>query len=109
MHPSGYQEVLVHTPEELVNVDQKTQAIRIAHSVGTRKRIQIASIASEREIHVLNPLVKREAKEKEIIEEEMPEDLVQELEEKEEKAEAKKKPKRSKGSNRAKEMKSDEP
>ncbi len=71
LHPSGYFEVLVHTPDEVVHVNPETHAIRIAHTVGTRKRIQITSRARDREIHVLNPLVRREIEEDKI-EDEMP-------------------------------------
>jgi len=107
LHPSGYKEVLVHTPDEAAQVDPKTQAIRIAHTVGTRKRIQIASIAREREIHVLNPLVKREIDE-EKVEEETLEEPASELEkEKEEKKKTSKTPKRSR-TKRAKEVKASE-
>jgi len=101
LHPSGYEEVLIHTPDEIVEVDPKTQAIRIAHTVGTRKRIQIASQAREREIHVLNPLVKREIEE-EKIEEELLEETISEPQETKVKPEKKtkhsKRSKRKKGS-----------
>lgn len=69
LHPSGYKEVLVHTPDEVTRVNPKEQAIRIAHQVGMRKRIQITSIAKDREVYVLNPIVKREVEEEEKIEE----------------------------------------
>ena len=109
LHPSGYKEVIVHTRYEAANVDPETQAIRIAHTVGTRKRIQIASIAKERGLRVLNPLVRRA--EKETIEEEAigvaPEEEAVELEEPEK--EIKKKPKRSKRVKGKKEMKANEP
>jgi len=55
LHPSGYAEVLVHTVDDLEEVDPKTQAIRIAHAVGARKRIEITARARERDIHILNP------------------------------------------------------
>ena len=103
LHPSGYKEMLVHTPDEVAEINPKTQAIRIAHTVGTRKRIQIASLAREREIHVLNPLVRREVEEEKIEEEEIPEETTSEPEET--KAKTKKKPKRSKRLKRAKEVK----
>lgn len=65
LHPSGYEEVLVHTPDDVGKVNAETQAIRIAHTVGMRKRIQIASRAREKEIHIFNPLVKTEIEEEE--------------------------------------------
>jgi len=110
LHPSGYKEVLAHTPDEVVNVDPKTQAIRIAHTVGPRKRIQISSLAREKEIHILNPLIRKEAEEQEETigdeEEEIHEETISEPQGKE--AKAKKKPKRSKRSKRAKEVKTSE-
>ncbi len=109
LHPSGYKEILVHTTDKVAVVDPETQAIRIAHTVGTRKRIQIASLARERGIHVLNPLVRKEAEEEKIEEEnveEQVEEIVPEAEEAKEKV--KKKPRRSKRSKRTKEVKKDE-
>lgn len=55
LHPSGYQEVLVYNVDNLEDVNPNTQAIRIAHTVGARKRIEITAKARERAIHVLNP------------------------------------------------------
>lgn len=80
LHPSGYQEVLVHTPDEVTRLNPRTQAIRIGHQVGMRKRIQISSLAEERKIHVLNPLVKKEVGEEEKIEEETHEEAILEAE-----------------------------
>ncbi len=57
MHPSGFWEVLVHRPMDLEGMDPKTQAARIAHSVGTRKRIAIQERADELEIRILNRVV----------------------------------------------------
>jgi len=54
-HPSGFEEVYVHTPDELEGVDPDTEAVRIAGSVGARKREHIEELAEEREIRVLNP------------------------------------------------------
>jgi len=93
LHPSGYKEVLVHTPDEVAQVDPKTQAIRIAHTV-------------ERGIRVLNPLVGKEVEEEKIEEEELLEEEVSAPEEMEKKT--KKKSKRSKRSKRAKEVKTNE-
>jgi large subunit ribosomal protein L32e len=60
LHPSGYKEILVHNPDEVSDLDPQTQAIRIAGAVGTRKKIQIASLARQRNLYILNPLVTRE-------------------------------------------------
>lgn len=97
LHPSGYEEVLVHTPDEVTQVNPKTQALRIAHTVGTRKRIQIASIARERKIHLINPLVTKEVEEERIEEETLEEEApVNEKTEEETAKKPKPKPKRSK-------------
>lgn len=69
LHPSGYEEILVRNPDEIDNVNPETQAIRIAHTVGGRKRVTIIKRAKELGIHILNP---REV-EKEFAEEEMEE------------------------------------
>jgi len=53
LHPSGFREVLVHNVKDLEEV-QSTQAIRIAHTVGRKKRIEIIEKAEELKIFVLN-------------------------------------------------------
>lgn len=55
LHPSGFEEVLVHRPEDMEDVDPETQAVRIAGSVGGRKRERIEERALDDEIRVLNP------------------------------------------------------
>ncbi len=60
LHPSGYMEVLIRTVDDVNEVDPKTQAIRIAHTVGAKKRVEISGRAIEREIHILNPKQVRE-------------------------------------------------
>jgi large subunit ribosomal protein L32e len=55
LHPSGYEEVLVRNVDDVRKVDPETQAIRIAHKVGARKRVEIFALADELAIHVLNP------------------------------------------------------
>lgn len=54
IHPSGFREVLVNNPQEVEKVDPETQAVRIASSVGERKREQILEKAYEWGIRVLN-------------------------------------------------------
>jgi len=82
LHPSGYIEVLIHTVDDVEKVNPKTQAIRIAHTVGARKRIEITARAGEMDIHVLNP----RAVEKPLAEEEVEEaEAAAETEEAEEK------------------------
>ena len=55
LHPSGYVEVRVQSVEELGGIDPELQAVRIARTVGGRKKIEIVSLAEEKGIHVLNP------------------------------------------------------
>lgn len=64
IHPSGYREVLVNNPQEVEEVDPEEQAIRIASSVGERKKEEILKKAHEFDIKVLN------AKRREVIESE---------------------------------------
>ncbi len=72
LHPSGYREVLVFNVEELKNVDPKTQAIRIAHTVGRRKRVKILAEAKRKRLTILNVTSVKEkaAEEKEPTEQE---------------------------------------
>jgi len=71
LHPSGYREVLVHNVEQLDRVDPKTQAIRIAHTVGKKNRGDLLADARRKKIVVLNlgqagkALAKRPEEEKE--------------------------------------------
>ena len=55
LHASGFKEVHVHRPEDLSDIDPAIEAIRIAASVGNRKRERIEDIAEENGIRVLNP------------------------------------------------------
>lgn len=54
LHPSGFREVLVHTVRELDGINPKTEAARIAGSVGMRRRTEIQAAADEKGIRVLN-------------------------------------------------------
>lgn len=100
LHPSGYKEVLVYNTEDLKGIDPKTQAIRIAHTVGKRKRARILVEARKKKITILNlKEVKEEVKEEKVTEEaEEKEEMEKEeaLEEEKEAEEKKKteKPKR---------------
>jgi large subunit ribosomal protein L32e len=60
-HPSGLSEVIVHRPKDLEKLDPKTQAARIAHTVGENKRVQILEDAKRVNIRVLNPGLKKPA------------------------------------------------
>ena len=55
LHPSGFEEVLVHNADGLEGIDPDTQAARIASGVGKRKRQTILDKADEAGIRVLNP------------------------------------------------------
>ncbi len=55
LHPSGYEEVLVHNPRDLEKIDPSRQVARIASSVGMRKRIAIETKAEELGVRILNP------------------------------------------------------
>jgi large subunit ribosomal protein L32e len=54
LHPSGFEEVVVYNVEDLQNVDPKRHAVRIAHTVGRRKRAEIIKKAEEIGVRVLN-------------------------------------------------------
>lgn len=64
VHPSGLAEVLVSGPRDLEGIDARKQAVRIASSVGGRKREQIIVKARELNLRVLNPGVKKPEVEK---------------------------------------------
>jgi large subunit ribosomal protein L32e len=68
LHPSGYREVLVHNVQELSNVDPKTEAARIAHRVGKKKRVQIIAEAKKLKVHILNVTLVQEPIGKEEVE-----------------------------------------
>jgi large subunit ribosomal protein L32e len=54
-HPSGFEEVRVHNTDDLTGVDGDREAVRIASSVGGRKRERIEEQAEDAGIRVLNP------------------------------------------------------
>lgn len=67
LHPSGFTDNLVHNVAELERLDPNTDAARIAHTVGKRKRVKMVSKATELKIKVLNAGV--EDKEKRVTKE----------------------------------------
>ncbi|MGQ9530398.1 MAG: 50S ribosomal protein L32e [Candidatus Bathycorpusculaceae bacterium] len=93
LHPSGYKEVLIHNAEEIKKVNPKTQAVRIAHTVGRRERAKILAEARKRKVTILNL---KEVKEEVVAEkeEEKKEKAKEEEKEKGEEAKERKKPKR---------------
>jgi len=54
LHPSGFEEVLVHKPSDLEGLDPETQAVRIGARVGNRKRLDIHDRANSLGIRILN-------------------------------------------------------
>ncbi len=54
LHPSGFEEVLVHRPEDLDGIDAKKQAARVGGTVGGRKAEQIQKKADDMGIRILN-------------------------------------------------------
>lgn len=57
LHPSGFQEILVHNPRQLEGLDVTKQAVRIAHGVGTRKRELIEKACDDKGLRILNRMV----------------------------------------------------
>ncbi len=53
-HPSGFEDVLVHRPEDLESLDPETEAARVASKVGAKKKSMIVEKAEELEIKLLN-------------------------------------------------------
>ena len=64
LHPSGYREVIVFNVQGLSLMDPNTQAARISHTVGKRKRAQIIVEAKNLNIKILNFKVTKESEEK---------------------------------------------
>ena len=54
LHPSGFEEVLVHNEADLAKLDKATQAARIGGTVGGRKQKLIVAAADKAGIRVLN-------------------------------------------------------
>jgi large subunit ribosomal protein L32e len=69
LHPSGYEEVLVHRPADLDGLDPEVQAIRIGGTVGMKKRQDILDKADAMFLRVLNPGVPEEIIEEDLFEE----------------------------------------
>ena len=54
LHPSGFRERIVYSLKDMEGIDAEKEAIRIAHTVGKRKRQEIIAKADELGIRVLN-------------------------------------------------------
>ena len=92
LHPSGYREVIVFNVQGLSTIDVNTQAARISHTVGKRKRALIIAEAKKLSIKILNLKVSKETEEEKTEEAEGEEPEAEAKEQKVEKAE--KKPKK---------------
>jgi large subunit ribosomal protein L32e len=92
LHPSGFKEVLVHNAQELSSIDPKTEAVRIAHRVGKKKRVEIIAEAKKRKVAILNVTLIQEP----VVKEEVPPEDEEEkpTEKKKKPAKEEKKPKR---------------
>jgi large subunit ribosomal protein L32e len=91
LHPSGYEEALVHNVEEVTKVNAETHAIRIAHTVGKKKRMQIIAEAKKLNLVILNfKEIKALAKEEEAKEEAKPTEAKEKAAEKQKAPEKKK-------------------
>lgn len=55
MHPSGFNEAIVHNAAGLDGLDPKKTAVRIGGTVGNRKKIEIVEKARKLNFKILNP------------------------------------------------------
>ena len=53
IHPSGFEEILIHNTKDLEKVNSKN-VVRIGHTVGLKKRLMIIEKANELNLRVLN-------------------------------------------------------
>ena len=56
LHPSGYQEVRINNKKEMemLNLNPKTQAIKISGRLGSKKRLDLIDYAQKRNFQILN-------------------------------------------------------
>jgi len=109
LHPSGFKEVIIYNVADLTNVDVNTQAIRIAHRVGKRKRADIIAKANEMNLKILNVKVSPETETEEEETEEATEINAVEAKETEEKVVKKEKKKPVKEKKKAPKKKETKP
>jgi large subunit ribosomal protein L32e len=105
LHPSGYREVMVFNVQGLSKIDPNTQAARIAHTVGKRKRALIIAEAKKLNLKILNFKASPEAekKEEEVTEgEEKEQEQTEEASEEKEVKTEEKKPKKEKAPKKTK-------
>ncbi len=55
LHPSGFEEVIVNNIKDIESLKVEKQAVRIAHTVGARKRGSIEQKAKDLGLKILNP------------------------------------------------------
>jgi large subunit ribosomal protein L32e len=67
LHPSGFEDILVHNLAELANVDSTTQVARIAHTVGKKKRVQIIAEARKLNLKIVNAMEARKPAKEEAV------------------------------------------
>lgn len=102
LHPSGYREILVFNAESITTINPNTQAIRIAHTVGKKKRASIIAEAKRLNIKILNVKVTAEEEKPEeetaeaIVAEEQKEEATDKNAPKAKKEKPKKEPKKAK-------------
>ncbi len=65
LHPSGYREVIVYNVADLSTIDPQTQAARIGHTVGKRKRALIIEEVKKLNIKILNVKISSQAEDAE--------------------------------------------
>jgi len=58
LHPSGFTDNLIHNVNDLQKLNPKTDGLRIAHGVGTKKRIEIVTVATQKKFKIFNARVK---------------------------------------------------
>ncbi len=57
LHPSGFTDNLVHTIDDLERLDPKIDGVRLGHSVGTKKRMEIVAKAVAGKFKIFNARV----------------------------------------------------
>ena len=61
LHPSGYTDNLVHSINDLENLNPKQDGVRFGHSVGTKKRNELMKVILEKKFKIFNARVSQNA------------------------------------------------